>query len=298
MTFRVGNQYNLLIVKKALSDNRASYTKSMEPLSTGRRINHLSDDPARLAEFFRVGNENNRIQQYNLNISTARTRINITDNILNQVNQLVQSVNDIALQGNVQTNNTTEINGMVQRLTDIKNEILDLANSKIGNNYIFSGYKLTTQPFSGTPVAYNGDSNVTYVKVTAQKNIQVSVDGDATFTGAGGGKDIFATIDNLISDIQSQNDVQIGADITDLQDVMDQIIQARTILGNSSQALDTSESFLAQLGVTSAERLGQIGDVDMAQAATDLSYFEFTLKSAYAVTQRVMDITTQSLFNM
>jgi flagellar hook-associated protein 3 FlgL len=297
MVQRVGNGYNLLIVKQAIAVNRAQHTKAMEPLATGRRINHLSDDPARLAEFFRVSNDNGRIAQYNLNISTAKTRINITDNVLSQTTQLIQEVNDIALQGNTQTLNQTEINGMTQRLSDIKAEILDMANSKMGSNYLFSGFKFSTQPFTGNPVTYNGDSNTISVKVTAQKNVQVSVDGDSIFTGGGGGKDIFATIDNLISDIQSQNDTQIGADITDLQDVQDQVLTARTTLGNSSQSLDSATTFLSQLGISSAARLGEIADVDMAKAATDLSFYEFTLKSAFAITQRVLSITTQSFLN-
>lgn len=293
---RVGTAYNILLAKQHMEKNRLAHTKALEPLATGRVINRPSDEPSRIAEYFRQMGEVTRIEQFDLNVSTARTRVNVTDSTLSSIGELLNEVYELALQGNDQTLTPEELSYLTSRLTDLKADITDLANTKLGNIYVFSGYKSSTQPFTGTPTVFNGDSNTINVKVTSTKQVRVSIDGDETFMGGGGGVDIFDTIDDLVTSIQARDEVAVGSLITDVLQAQDQINTARATMANSTKGLDTAENTLAELNVQISERVSVLSDVDVATATADLGFKEFTLKSSLAVARRVMEVQLQSFF--
>lgn len=294
---RIGTGYNLLLASQYVAQNRLAYSRALEPLASGRKINHLHDDPAHLSEFFQSNSELGRIEQYTTNISTAETRINITDSVLNEINELNNEVYELALQGNDQTLTIDEKTAITDRLTQIKEDIVSLGNTKLGGSYIFSGYKSSTVPFAGTPVVFSGDANQLLIKVSDTQDVQTTIDADATFMGAGGGVDLFATIDSLITAIQADDEDTIGNNITDIQTVQNQMSTARAVLGNASKSLDTASNFLSNLSIQIAERIASLSDVDIATATTNLSFREYTLQSAITVTSRVMEIQLQSFFS-
>lgn len=294
---RVGSDYNLLIARRYLSQQNAAYSKALEPLSTGKRINHLSDDPSRLSTYLQSMGDLTQIEQYSLNVSNAKLRVNITDSTLSQMNDLLTEAYQLALQGNDQSNNDSNLENITDRLAAIKEDLVDLANTKVGSNYVFSGYLTTTKPFTGSPIAYNGDNNFSMVKVSDTKRIQTNIDADATFMGGGTGVDIFDTLDDLITSIQARDETGVGTLITDLLTGQDQLSDARALMGNSAKGLDAQEILLANAQEQITERISAIADVDVATASSDLSYKQYTLQSSLEVTKRVLALGLQSLFD-
>lgn len=290
---RIGTNYSIFLAQKQLSQNRLAHTNAMEPLSTGRRINRASDEPTRLSEYFQQRGALSRIEQYQLNVSTARVRVNVTDAALQEVSELLGEAYELALQGNDQTLTAGQLTFITDRLKDIKTDVLELANTKHNNKYIFAGFLSNTEPFTGDPVGYNGDSNVVNVKVTSSKNVQVNVDPDEVFLGGGTGVDIFDTLDQLVTQITAKDDAAIGILITDMQTAVDQISSARSTLANSAKSLDFADQNLNDLTVQISERISVLSDVDIAAATTELSLKEFALQSSLAVTQRVLSIQLQ-----
>jgi flagellar hook-associated protein 3 FlgL len=297
MPTRIGSAYNLLVAKTNLARNRAAYSKALEPISSGQRINSLSDDPAHLATYFQNTSQLQRLDQYKLNITNAKTKIDITDATLNDVGDLLNEAYSIAIQGNDQTSSDQEIQYLASRLTDIKEDIRKLGNTKIGNNYVFAGFKTTTEPFNGTPVVYNGDSNLSYIQVSASRQVQTSVDPDEVFMGGGTGVDIFQTLDSLITALGNRDENATGTLISDVQKATDQISNARGALGNAGKSINTAENTLGNLEVQYTERISAIADTDLAKATADLSFQEYTIQASMEVTKRVFSIQLQSLLS-
>lgn len=298
---RVGTEYNLIIARRYLDEVNSSYSRALEPLATGRRINRPSDDPARISSYFQNVNELNQIEQYKVNASLARTRLNITDGVMSQVSGLVNEVYALALEGNDQTTSPEQLTYITDRLASIKEDLMSLTNTKIGSSYIFGGYLSDTQPFDfiagTTTVTYNGDSNQLMVKVADEKRVQVTIDADEAFLGGGSGVDIFDTIDELVTSIEAQDEIAIGTLITDIQSSQDQISTARATIGNSIRSLDSAETYVENKEIQVSERISAVADVDIAKATTDLSFNEYTLRSALEVTKRVLSLQLQNFWD-
>lgn len=302
MVTRVSTGYNLSLITSNIQRARELHSRATEPLATGRRINRLSDDPTKITEYFRLQNELARKQQYELNINTARTQIDMTDLVVSQMVDLVNEASTLGIQANDPSLSPTEVTSISGRLTDITSEITDLANTQLDGEYIFAGYLATTQPFTVNgapppPMVFNGDTNVTSIQVSPTKQVPVSLNGDNLFTGGGGNTDVFLTLDDLNTAIQAQNSANIATELDNLEVVLSQFLDARATLGNSGQALDTAQSFLDNKELFDQERTALIIDADLAQATADLSFAEFTLESAFAVSSRIMQVSLSSFFD-
>lgn len=290
---RIGLTYNILLMQHNMANAKQAHSDSILPLSTGKSINRLSDYPTRISELFNVSTRITRGEQYGLNINAARTRVSVTDSVLEEMNNLVTEAYTIALQGNDASLTVDDIAGITQRLTDIKTSLVDLANTKQGSTYIFSGYKTSTVPFSGTPTVYNGDTNILRIKVSSTKTVVASINPSIAFMGTSGGRDMFDNMDDLVTAIQARDSAAIGSRITDMQTVMSQFSIARSTMGNALKELDISEEFISDSKQRDSERISVLSDLDVAQASAELSYREFALKSSYAVAKRVFDISLQ-----
>jgi flagellar hook-associated protein 3 FlgL len=97
-------------------------------------------------------------------------------------------------------NPTLDNNNLVSLATDLRGryqELLGIANSTDGNGqYMFSGYKGSTQPFSEISpgnVAYNGDQGQRLIQISPSRQIAVSDAGSDVFMQIKNGNGTFVT---------------------------------------------------------------------------------------------------------
>lgn len=290
---RIGSGYNYLITEYNSRRNQKFYSDALTPLSTGKRINYLSDDPTHITEYFQITQELKQIESHINNISLARSQVNMTDTVLEQMNSLLQEAYELSLQGNDQTLTSDDLSNISTRFTDIRTDFLRLANTKINGKYIFSGFETATQPFSGTPVVYSGDANRPIVKISDNKFVYTGINGNTSF-GPGATVDGFDALSDMLTAILARDKTTIGTNITRLQNVMNQLSTARGDLANTSKVLDSEEDFLGKQKIQLSERFSHIADVDIAEASTELSFREYTLQASMALARKIFELQNSS----
>lgn len=291
---RIGSGYNYILSEFNMRRNQKAYSDALTPLSTGKRLNKLSDDPTRLPEFFSITQRFKQMDGYLNNISLARSHINTTDTIVGQMSDILQESYELVLQGNDQSNTTSDITNIGSRLSSLQSQFLSLANTRLDGKYIFSGYETSTQPFSGDPVVYNGDANALVVQIGDSKTVQTHINGDTTF-GPSASVDVFDTLDDLRVAILAQDEATVATKLADLKTGMDAMLAARATLANSSKTLDNEENFLSKQKINLSERMSVISDVDIAAASTELSFREYTLQSSMSLSRRIFELQSQSM---
>ena len=291
---RIGSGYNYLVTMYNSQRNQKAYSDALTPLSTGKKMNFLSDSPTHVSEYFKNQQELSQIDTYLDNISTARSQVNITDNILEQMQGLLNEAYELSLQGNDQTITSNDISNIATRFSTIQTDFLRMANSKVNGKYIFSGYETSTQPFSGSPVTYAGDTNTISVQVSETTSVPVSVNASTTFMSS---IDLFDTLGYILTAIQAQDEATLGTKITDLQNGMAQLVTSRAAMANSNKTLDNTEEYLGKFKIQLSERMSHIADVDIAEASTELSFREYTLQASMALARKIFEMQNSS-FNM
>ena len=163
--------------------------QTQQQISTGNRIQSPSDDPTGAARVVELNQANAVVTQYDTNNTAAQNTLSLSENILQSVTTLLQSVKATVVNAGNGTLSTSDRQSLGAKLQGDFQELLGLANSTDGTgNYLFSGSKGSTIPFvdTATGVVYQGDD--------LQRNMQVSATRQVASTDVG--SDIFMRIRN------------------------------------------------------------------------------------------------------
>ena len=142
---RISNRVMANHIKTNLASQSEQLIRTQLSLATGKRIHKPSDDPIAMGKVLDCRTAQKSIEQYQENILDAKTRIEYTEEVLNQMNEYINDARHIA--SNPNTENKT---ALAQEIKNIREQLLALSNAKYGSNYIFSGYRSDVQPFTQT----------------------------------------------------------------------------------------------------------------------------------------------------
>lgn len=172
---------NSMISSSVLADlNRSleTFVNTQGQMSTGRRINKPSDDPIGTYKDLRYRNSITAIGQYRRNISNGTNLLGTYDNILGDIKNMIQSANELAVGQSNSANNDPVANGVAaDEVVSIREQIIDMINSEMSGNYIFSGHRTDTLSVrvGANGYRYDGDEGVTRLKIDSSTAMAVNL---------------------------------------------------------------------------------------------------------------------------
>lgn len=148
--------------------------KLQNQVATGQRISSADDDPAAAARVLNQQSELRRVDQFDLNAQRAYEISQATFAGLKDIKQISDRAGELATLGRAPTSPealqaySTEINQLIEQLVQV-------GNTRLGNDYIFAGTKVDAPAFSVTRDVVSGDiTAATYDGDTAQATIPLS----------------------------------------------------------------------------------------------------------------------------
>lgn len=284
----------------AIVDRESALSKTQMQLATGRKILNPSDDPVGTTQLFPLNEVLERNKQFSKNSDSAESRLSLEEKTLGSVTNLLQRVNELAVQGNNDTNSAQDRSAIAQELRQHLQTLTGLANTKDANGeYIFSGHEVTTQPFTEAPAGtfnYQGDNGQRSVQVGESRFVAVGDPGTDVFMNVpysgGGNQSIFETIDKLATDFE--NNTFSANSITDVQAAIDNVVNVRAKIGARLNALDTQRNVNDELTLQSQKTLSGIQDLDYAEAISRLNLQMVGLQASQQAFTRIQNL---SLFN-
>lgn len=150
--------------------------------ATMKKINRPSDDPINSVASLEISSRKSNNDQYVKNSNIALLHLNITDQVLEEVSNILLRAKEIAVaqssdfyDGNIRKNVANDIRQM-------RNQLLTIANKRIGNRYIFAGHKTLDRPFNNVG-EYSGDKGQIKVEVAKGFFIPINLNGHEVFMG-------------------------------------------------------------------------------------------------------------------
>jgi flagellar hook-associated protein 3 FlgL len=271
-------------------------------ISSGSRVNSLSDDPVAVGENVLLSSQLKLDDSFSQTESTTVGRLQVTDSTLGSiVSQLTQAIS-LATEGNNGTLNASDLKSIALQISGIRDEVLSLANTTYMNRYLFSGSQGGTTPYtlnSGvTPntATYNGDAVTSYVTTPNGQKIQTNVPGSQIFNAPG--NDVLQTLNNLVADFSSGT-ASAGAisDTTALNSALNYVGQQRVIIDNSITQLQTAQSYIQTQGTQITSAQTNLMQADVAQVSTQLSTAE-TQQAALTQVVNILEKNNGALFSL
>jgi len=290
------------LVRYLTAQNEALYERQTI-IASQKRINRPSDDPIGIGKVLDYRQTLSSIEQYETNIQSGQERLEITEITLDLVDELLQGVRAIAM---TEAGGTTESRQLTaEQVKNMFDQVLDLANSKLNGDYMFSGYQTRTAPFSRDEtlattfdqftVTYNGDDGDARFIVAHNTEITIDADGRPLFhNAAAGGINIFDAMRDLIVALETDDTAAISAQADLIDHGRKQINNIRAANSPILYQLMTSENHWQNYKPKIQELLAKEEEVDVTQAVVELQSIELAYQTTLATTAR---ITQQGLID-
>ncbi|BCD68362.1 flagellar hook-associated protein FlgL [Nitratiruptor sp. YY09-18] len=296
---RVSNNqiyHTFLKYDKTRQANIARYTNQ---IASGKRILNPSDDIVAVAKSLKVKETANEIDGYLRNITTvenhqiaAQTSLtNIYDAAQDARAEIVRLLNH----GVLDQEDAEIVDDYLQGL---KNYIIDQANTKIGDTYLFSGTKSDIRPFNldGT---YNG--NETTQTVPVSKGYEV----DSTFNGKealgvdtqSGKIKVVEIIDRIHDKIQAGT--LTGIDDSWLEEFdqgMEEISKHHSFIGSQQKNVEDFKLQHEMYKTVYNDMIAKFEDADVAEAVAKLEQSKVAYEASMAVFSQNKDLSLLKYF--
>ena len=118
----------------------------MEQMSDGKRIHRPSDDPVRVIRSMQYRSAIQQNEKYISNVKDAQSWMEMTEQAVGDLSEIVSQAKSLVVRA-IEPNTDIGYAAAAKQLDGLINQALQLANTKVGDRYIFAGQMDKTQPF-------------------------------------------------------------------------------------------------------------------------------------------------------
>ena len=265
----------------------SNMSRLQERISTGKKVNRASDDPAAARKILSLRSEDLRLDQYASNIQTATQSLDFNAAALSNTSDIVQRITELTMQG---VSGATDQSGrtiIANEINQLLETIMQSANSKRLGRYTFAGTETTTEPFvaarnsSGniSSVAYKGNRETIQYNVGPNTNTTVNLTGDEVFMQTR----LFDTIVKIRENLLDGAITFATNELTNLDNASQNILNSIAKAGGISSTLELTGNRIDDTKLSLQEVLASAESADIAELVLKLteqqSIFEASLSS-------------------
>lgn len=140
-------------------------------LSSGTRLNNLSDDPAAIERSLALRSELRNIEQFQKNIDDGVGWLELSEGTLNELETLFVEVRGLAVQGATSTYNASQRNAIADQVDQFLEHAISLSEARYRGRYIFSGTQTSEVPY-----VPRRDQNGNILEVQARGNADGAIE--------------------------------------------------------------------------------------------------------------------------
>jgi flagellar hook-associated protein 3 FlgL len=272
-----------------LSTAREQEEAAIRQLSSGRRIQLASDDPAASAAVSLNTQAQSQQDQYLQSIASVRESLSTADSTLNSVVQSLERAVSLGVEGANGTLSADNRASLANEVQGIRDQILGLANSSFRGAYLFSGTVNDKAPFNPdiaqpSGIRYDGNQQSNSVLIGDGRSISTGVPGDTLFLYPSA--NVLSSLQQL-ADSLNTNDPAAVADASEkVRTALAHVSNVRVTYGNNLNQLDSGENFMQQAKLNAQARENTLVAADPADAITQLRQAQFARDATLAAAAR------------
>ena len=282
---RVTNSMMTATVKRNLFRQAENLARKQETMASRKRINRPSDDPLGFGKVLDYRKTLSSLGQYDRNIQNAKNRIEFVETTLEGVEDLMVDAKNWAV--NQFASDTMDREAAITSVQNIREQMLQLANSKMGNVYVFGGFQSLTPPFASDGT-YNGDNGYYSVMTADNMEMQVEADGSRIFQGV---EDVFDALDQLLTGLQTDDVTLINNQINRIELAQEQVQMVRAESGARFQQLELAEQQTARLKLTFEDMMDSTEKANIEEAIIDFNNQEMAYQVSLNAAAKIIQPT-------
>lgn len=283
---RITNSLLQSRVLRDLQGNLSALARAQAQISSGKRFEKMSEDPAAGASVLTSDRGLRGIDQYRRNSAAARTRTDAEESVLDQLTDLLSRAKQLAVQeGNVTSTPTTRAaaKAEVDRLIE---QVVSLGNTKVGSEYLFAGHLVTSAAFD-TAGNYLGDDGQRQSEIGEGYRITTNHTGRELLVSSG----VMTGLKALSTELGTGTPSTIAGTLTALETAL---TNTQTLLATTGARVGQIESAMQNSDALSTNltlRRSRDFDADIEEASTRLISLQTTLQASLQAASRILNTT-------
>lgn len=314
---RITNQMMANNAMQNMATNLEKVSKLQGKLTSGKQFQVASEDPTHASTSLSLRSHLKTLESYSSAAETTQSWMTANDNAFDQLEQIAVRANNLILRGlNDSLSGSERARALGAEMQTLVNEAVEVGNTSVNGQYIFSGYQVdqkafaltdspTTLPdYQGNPftpkvVAYLGDQGNMQRNLGPDQSVTLNVRGDQAILGF---------LQNLIlaSNALIQNNINntgnpatdpltLQSSLSGLKSSLDTLDEYRTSNGARLRQVESAANFLETIKLETKSLLSENEDTNMAEGIALLAGQQTTYQAVLEVSQRA--ISALSLFD-
>ncbi|MCI2253004.1 flagellar hook-associated protein FlgL [Domibacillus sp. PGB-M46] len=254
-------------------------------VATQKKISRPSDDPVVAMKGMNYRRSLQEVEQFQRNFSEAYNWVENSDETLDKAKLAMDRVRELLVQTSNDTYDAEQRQSAKAEVDQLKEHLIELANTKFGEKYLFNGTNTLEQPVDeeGTVAATN--KGKVKIELSEGVYIQVNVDAGSAFSQA-----LFDDMDAIskaMADPATTGE-QLSAFLTNIDSRITENTTARAEIGARFNRIELMQSRLSEQEVVASRILSDNEDVDFEKVVTELTAQETVHRAALSVGARII----------
>ncbi len=266
-----------------------SIYRTDEQIATGKKLNRPSDDPAAVSSITSEKAQLSVFAGYQDAVGSATLLLNATNSSLGNLHTLITNAKQIGT--NATSASPQDLATYVSMIDNVIQSAMGVANTKVGDKYIFSGYG-TDQPAvdtaTGTLTA-TSTANLISMQINTGVSVNVNVTAAGLISSAAplDNTTVIGAMTSLRTAIQANDQAGIHTALTALDTLSASVLTSQAEIGVRMNRMDLEKQYLTarDSDVTNSvsDKL-MLSDVEIAKLITDAQQKQTSLQSLRSIT--------------
>ncbi len=276
----------------ALNQTRQDQETALLQLSSGRRVNQPSDDPAAAAVLVQNHDQATANARYLSSLDSLQGQFHTADSTISSIVLSLQRAVTLGVEGANGTLSDQERAAITGELQGIQDQLVSLANTSFQGRYLFSGTVTATPPFvkdntlpSG--VRYDGNNAINTVQIGDGYRLAANQPGSQLFVASG--HDMFQGMTDLIQAMQTNTG--FDAAISSVRDSLDHLSGQRVFYGNAMNQGQSQSNYLGTAKLQLSQQENTLAGADIEAAASRLVKSQSATNATLAALGRISQLS-------
>ena len=283
------------ILLNALNAADRAQQNALLQVTTGKRVNVASDDPAAAAMQVQIADQSLAGDRFLRSISSVTGELQTADSALNSCVTALQRAITLGVQGANGTLSEQDRDALANEIQGISQQVMGIANLNYNGHFLFAGTADSQTPYVLDPnspggVKYQGNDQVNQIEVERGHTVAMNLPGSQLFSATGA--NVFEALSDLTDALQ--NGTGIDTATQSVRGAFDQLTTSRVFYGSTLDQLVSDAEFLNSEKLQLAQSTNDNVGVDMNVAATNLVNADNARNAALAAAART---SNQSLLD-
>jgi len=275
-----------------LNNAQQTMYKLENQLSSGLKITKPSDNPVAMENALRYKSTIAHVNQWKANAAEGLAYLETADDTMATISDVLKRAKELALQGANGSVNEKDREKIAIEIGQLKEQLMELANTRVGNKYIFAGTK-NVEPYPKGGNTWLGSDDIMKFPVGSALSLEISVNGRGLFgvTEEADGTtkvEMFQVLEDLKLALENSDEGALQQSLAAIDAQLDKVLDYRAQVGAKQNRMEAIHQQLDDTAANLSEFLAETLYADVAEVLVKFKTQENVYNAALAVGAQII----------